>query len=332
MQTWRVASWLALASALLGAGAVLAQDGPKLPLGLDPGAVYVPDDNPTTPAKAALGKKFFWDKRWSVNGTVACVSCHPPEHGWSDPRRFSVSFAGTPTPRHAPTLVNRRFSDRQLWTGLRASLEEQALKDSNRTDEMVVKNLGAIPAYQAEFHAVFGTELNPEGVAKAIASFVRTIVSGDSPYDRFRAGDKTALSPVAQRGLTLFEGKARCVACHAGFNFTDEGYRNIGVGMAAANPDLGRYTVTKNEADKGAFKTPTLRDVDRRGPYMHDGSETTLEDVVAFYNRGGVKNPWLSQDIRPLGLAAGEQADLVAFLHALTGRTDPEVARAPVLP
>jgi len=332
MRIWRAAGCLALAVLLLAAGAVLAQDSPPLPLGLDAGSAYIPDDNPTTAAKVALGKKFFWDKRWSANGTVACVSCHPPEHGWSDPRQFSISFKGVPTPRHAPTLVNRLFSDRQLWTGLRASLEEQALKDSNRTDEMVVKNLGAIPAYQAEFHAVFGTELNPEGVAKAIASFVRTIVSGDSPYDRFRAGDKTALSPVAQRGLTLFEGKARCVACHAGFNFTDEGYRNIGVEMAAANPDLGRYTVTRHEADKGAFKTPTLRDVDRRGPYMHDGSEKTLEDVVAFYNRGGVKNPWLSQDIRPLSLSAGEQADLVAFLHALTGRIDPEVARVPVLP
>jgi cytochrome c peroxidase len=332
MQTWRVASWLALASALLGAGAVLAQDSPKLPLGLDAGSAYIPDDNPTTPAKVALGKKFFWDKRWSANGTVACVSCHPPEHGWSDPRQFSISFNGTPTLRHAPTLVNRLFSDRQLWTGLRASLEEQALKDSNRTDEMVVKNLGAIPAYQAEVRAVFGTALDPEGVAKAIASFVRTIVSGDSPYDRFRAGDTTALSPAAQRGLTLFEGKARCVACHAGFNFSDEGYRNIGVGMAAANPDLGRYTVTRHEADKGAFKTPTLRDVDRRGPYMHDGSEKTLEDVVAFYDRGGVKNPWLSQDIRPLSLSAGERADLVAFLHALTGRIDRDVMRAPVLP
>ena len=332
MRIWRAAGCLALAVLLLAAGAVLAQDSPTLPLGLDAGSAYIPDDNPTTAAKVALGKKFFWDKRWSANGTVACVSCHPPEHGWSDPRQFSISFKGAPTPRHAPTLVNRLFSDRQLWTGLRASLEEQALKDSNRTDEMVVKHLGAIPAYQAEFRAVFGTELDPEGVAKAIASFVRTIVSGDSPYDRFRAGDKTALSPAAQRGLTLFEGKARCVACHAGFNFTDEGYRNIGVEMAAANPDLGRYTVTRHEADKGAFKTPTLRDVDRRGPYMHDGSEKTLEDVVAFYNRSGAKNPWLSQDIRPLSLSAGEQADLVAFLHALTGRIDPEVARVPVLP
>jgi cytochrome c peroxidase len=329
---WRPAALLVCAIMHLGAAEVAAQGKPLLPLGLDADATYILEDNPMTPAKIALGKKLFWDKRWSANGAVACVSCHPPEHGWSDPAQFSINFAGKPTPRHAPTIVNRLFSDRQLWTGLRASLEEQTLKDSNRTDEMVVKNLGAIPAYQAEFRAVFGTELNAEGVARAIASYVRTIVSGNAPYDRFGAGDRTALSPAAQRGLSLFEGKAHCRACHAGFNFTDEGYRNIGVGMDKPNPDLGRYTVTQNEADKGAFKTPTLRDVDRRGPYMHDGSERTLTDVVAFYNRGGVKNPQLSQDIRPLALSAAEQADLVAFLHALTGHIDPEVSRAPMLP
>ena len=332
MWMWAIAALVVFLTASLNSSGVLAQGKLKLPLGLDPDSAYVPDDNPMTPAKIALGKKFFWDTRWSTNGTVACVTCHRPESGWGDPRQFSISFAGQPTPRHAPSIVNRLFSDRQLWTGLRPSLEEQALKDSNRTDEMVVKNLAAIPAYQAEFRAVFGTELNPDGVAKAIASYVRTIVSGNAPYDRYRAGDRTALSPAAQRGLALFEGKARCVACHVGFNFTDEGYRNIGVGMDKPNPDLGRYVVSKVEADKGAFKTPTLREVAKRSPYMHDGSEKTLEGVVAFYNRGGIKNPWLSQDIKPLGLNGQEQADLVAFLGALTGEIDSEVGRAPVLP
>jgi len=332
MQARRIAILVSCVVTLLSAGSVAAQGKPKLPLGLDADSAFVPADNPMTPERIALGKKFFWDTRWSSSGTVACVSCHRPEHGWSDPRQFSINFAGKPTSRHSPTIVNRLFSDRQLWTGLRPSLEEQALRDSNRTDEMVVKNLGSIPAYQAEFRRVFGTELHPDGVAKAIASYVRTIVSGNSPYDRFRAGEKTALSPAAQRGQALFAGRARCVACHAGFNFTDEGYRNIGVGMDRADPDLGRYTVTKDEADKGAFKTPTLRDVARRGPYMHDGSEKTLADVVAFYDRGGVKNPWLSQDIKPLGLNREEQTDLVAFLHALTGEIDPEVGQPPVLP
>lgn len=304
----------------------------RLPRGLQEQAAYIPDDNPLTLEKIALGKQFFWDKRWSFNGTVACVSCHPPDHGWSDPAPLSMHANGKPTLRHAPTIVNRLFSDRQLWTGLRASLEEQAIKDSNRTDEKVVKSLGAIPAYREQFRKVFGTDLNPDGVGKAIAAYVRTILSGNSPYDRFLAGDRSALSPAAQRGLALFEGKARCVRCHTGFNFTDEGYHNIGVGMDKENPDLGRFTVTKSDADKGTFKTPTLRDVAKRSPYMHDGSEKTLGAVVAFYNKGGVKNLWLSKEIQPLNLTAQEQSDLVAFLRSLTGEINPEVGKPPVLP
>ena len=309
-----------------------AQEKLKLPLGLQEDAAFIPDDNLQTPEKIALGKMFFWDKRHSTSGTVACVSCHQPNHGWSDPRQFSINFAGKPMPRHTPTIVNRLFSDQQLWTGLRFTLEEQALKDLNRTDEKVVEHLGSIPAYQQQFRKIFGHDLEPIGVAKAIAAYVRTIISGNSPYDRFVAGDKSALSTEAQRGLALFEGKARCVSCHAGFNFTDESYRNVGVGMDKPDPDLGRYTVTKKEADKGAFKTPTLRDVARRSPYMHDGSEKTLEEVVAFYNRGGVKNPWLSSDIKPLSLTVQEQKDLVAFLQSLTGEIDPEVGNPPTLP
>jgi cytochrome c peroxidase len=313
-------------------GTTEAQQKMKLPLGLQAEAAFIPGDNPQTPEKIALGKKFFWDKRWSASGTVACVSCHLPDHGWTDPQRFSTNFAGQPTPRRAPTLVNRLFSDSQLWTGLRVSLEEQALKDSNRTDEKVVEHLGAVPAYQQEFRKVFGRELDPDGVAKAIAAYVRTIVSGNSPYDRYRAGDKSAMSAAAQRGLAIFEGKALCVRCHAGFNFTDEGYRNIGVGMDKDNPDLGRYSVTKKEEDKGAFKTPTLRDVAKRTPYMHDGSQKTLEEVVAFYDRGGHKNPWLSSDVKPLKLTNQEQKDLVAFLNSLSGEIDPEVGKPPALP
>ena len=304
----------------------------RLPRGLDADAMFLPTDNPMTPEKIALGKQFFWDRRWSKSKTVACVSCHQPDHGWTDRQRFSTNFEGKATPRRAPTLVNRLFSDLQLWTGVRPTLEEQARLDSNRSDETVVAHLGAIPAYQAQHRQVFGRDLDADGVANAIAAYVRTIVSGNSPYDRFKAGDAAALSPSARRGLALFEGKASCTRCHAGFNFTDEGYRNIGVGMDRDTPDLGRFLVTKNEADKGAFKTPTLRDVANRGPYMHDGSEKTLEDVVAFYIRGGVKNAWLSSDVRPLGLTTTEQAVLVEFLKALTGEIDPDVGRPPVLP
>ena len=314
----------------IGAGQT-AEPTLKLPLGLQEQAAFIPEDNPPTPEKIALGKQFFWDKRWSKSGTVACVSCHQPGHGWTDPQQFSTTFDGKLTPRRAPTLVNRLFSDRQLWTGLRASLEDQAKNDGNRSDETVVAHLSAVPAYQAQHRKVFGRDLDADGVAKAIAAYVRTIVSGNSPYDRFKTGDKNALSASAQRGLVLFEGKAACVRCHAGFNFTDEGYRNIGVGMDKEKPDLGRFVASKNEADKGSFKTPTLRDVAKRGPYMHDGSEKTLADVVAFYNKGGVKNPWLSSDVRALGLTAQEQADLVEFMKALTGVIDPDVGSPPVL-
>jgi len=304
----------------------------KLPLGLQEQAAYIPEDNPLTADKIALGKQLFWDKRWSRNGTLACVSCHLPGHGWSDPRRVSLRFDGAPTPRHSPTLVNRLFSDAQQWAGTRTSLEDQASKASDQSPELIVKNLGPIPGYQEQFRKVFGTGVTPEAVAKAIAAYERTILSGNSPYDRFRAGDAKALSPAARRGLALFEGKARCMPCHVGFNFTDESYHNLGVGMDRANPDLGRFTVTKREEHRGAFKTPTLRDVAGRPPYMHDGSEESLASVIALYNRGGIPNQWLSGEIKPLGLSAAEQADLVAFLESLTGTVAAEVTTPPELP
>ena len=305
----------------------------KLPLGLQEQAAYITE--PLSREKIALGKQFFWDKRWSRNGTVACVSCHDPKHGWASPRQFSLTFEGKPTSHHSQTLVNRLFSHRQHWTGDRASLEDLAMKAHDQSPELVVRHLAAVPAYQEQFRKVFGTDLNAEGVANAIAAYVRTILSGNSPYDRFLAGDKHALSPAARRGLGHFEGKSHgqgCQRCHTGFNLTDEGYHNIGVGMDQENRDLGRYTVTKKEADKGAFKTPTLRDVARRPPYMHDGSMKTLKDVVGFYNKGGHRNPWIAPEIQPLNLAASEQADLVAFLEALTGEVAPELSNPPKLP
>jgi cytochrome c peroxidase len=303
-----------------------------LPLGLPARAARIPADNPPTAEKIALGKQLFWDPRWSRNGTVACVSCHDPDHGWADPRRFSVRFDGMPTPRRSATLVNRLFAREHQWAGNRTSLEDQAGKVADALPPLMVNRLGAVPAYREQFRRVFGTELNADGVNKAIAAYERTILSGNAPYDRFRAGDADALSPSARRGLALFEGRAGCAACHAGFNFTDEGFHNLGIGMDAEAPDLGRYTVTGVQRDKGAFKTPTLRDVALRPPYMHDGSLATLAEVVAFYDGGGMPNPWLSPGLEPLGLTAREQADLVAFLESLTGQVDPEVSRPPELP
>jgi cytochrome c peroxidase len=321
-----------MALALLATPAAAAEPTLRLPLGLQEQAAWIPEDNPLTHEKIALGKQLFWDKRWSRNGTVACVSCHDPKHGWADPRRFSTRWDGTLTPRHSPTLVNRLFSDVQQWAGTRASLEDQVAKASDQTPELLVKNLGSIRGYQEQFRKVFGTELTPAGVAKAIAAYERMILSGNAPYDRFRAGEAGALSPAARRGLALFEGKARCQPCHVGFNFTDESYHNLGTGMDRDKPDLGRYTETKLEANKGAFKTPTLRDVAQRPPYMHDGSLKTLAEVVAFYNRGGIANAWRSGDVKPLDLTAEEQSDLVAFLESLTGQVAAEVASPPQLP
>lgn len=332
MRTSAMLVRLALVITLMAVPAGAGDVAHTLPLGLQEQAAWIPDDNSLTAEKIALGKQLFWDKRWSRNGTVACVSCHDPGHAWADPRQFSARFDGKPTPRHSPTLVNRLFSVEQQWAGTRASLEDQALKASDQSPELLVKNLGAIRGYQDQFRRVFDTGVTPEGVARAIAAYERMILSGNAPYDRFRAGDAAALSPAAKRGLALFSGKARCAPCHAGFTFTDEGFHNIGVGMGAETSDLGRFTVTKVEAHKGAFKTPTLRDVARRPPYMHDGTLKTLAEVVAFYNRGGTPNPWLSVTIQPLGLTAAEQQDLVVFLEALTGQVASEIASPPQLP
>ena len=259
----------------------------RLPLGLQEQAAYIPDGNPLTAQKVALGKQLFWDTRWSRNGTVACVSCHEPATG--GPIRGVCRCASTaPRPPVPPTLVNRLFSDVQQWGGTRASLEDQAINASDQSPELLVKNLGAIAGYQEQFRAVFGTGVTPEGVAKAIAAYERMILSGNSPYDKFRAGNANALSASARRGLALFEGKASCVTCHAGFNFTDESYHNIGVGMDAPSPDLGRFTVTKPTSTAAPSRrrpcamspSAALHARRQRGP---------LAEVVAIYNRGGTR-------------------------------------------
>ena len=313
-------------------GAQGALDTLQLPLGLSARFASMPPENPLTPAKVALGQQLFWDRRWSKTGTVACVTCHRPDHGWSDPRQFSLDHAGQPTARHSSTIINRLFSEVQGWPGHRTSLEALIYQLPFTSPEAVLQNLGSLKGYQEQFQRVFGTDVTAAGVAQALAAYTRTIVSGNAPYDRFRAGDRQALSEAAQRGLALFEGKARCSRCHSGNNFTDEDYYNLGVGMDKEHPDLGRYTVTQHDADRGAFKTPTLRDAAKRGPYMHDGSLATLEHVVDFYDTGGHANPWLSSKSHPLHLTAAERADLVTFLHALSGEIAATVSSPPQLP
>ena len=310
-----------------------------LPLGLQADAAYVPDKNPITQAKIELGRKLYFDARLSKDGTISCASCHAPEKGFSDGRPSSLGIAGQTGARNAPTVMNRLFSKEQFWDGRAVDLEDQALGPIQNPIEMghtlqgMIANVEKIQAYAPEFQAAFGSPgINADRVAMAIASYERTVLAGNSPYDRYQAGDKTAMSESAVRGMALFNDaqKTNCVTCHAGFNFTDESYHNIGVGMDKPNPDWGRFSVTKNDFDKGAFKTPTLRNVTQSSPYMHDGSDATLLDVVNFYDKGGLKNQWLSKEIKPLGLTDQQKADLVAFLDSLTGEV--RGAERPALP
>ena len=298
-----------------------------LPLGLQADSAYLPDDNPMGEAKIALGKQLFFDPRLSKDGSVSCASCHIPSHGFADPNPISPGIGGRRGARHAPTVLNRLFSKEQFWDGRAADLEAQAHLPLINPDEMgmtsheeVVANVRAVPGYAPLFAAVYGDPgIDMPRIAQAIAAYERTVLTGDSPYDRYVAGDHGALRDDQVRGLTVFLGRGRCVTCHVGFNFSDENYRNIGVGMDAPAPDLGRYAVTRRDEDRGAFKTPTLRNVALTAPYMHDGSEPTLEAVVELYDRGGVRNAWLSKDVQPLGLPPQEKRDLIAFMQALTG-------------
>jgi cytochrome c peroxidase len=299
------------------------------PLGLAEESAYIPPDNPMTVEKLKLGRRLYFDKGLSVDGTISCASCHIPEKGFADPNQFSIGVGGQKGTRQAPTVINRVFSAAQFWDGRAASLEEQAIGPVQNPVEMgmpnmqiVLDKLKADPSYVAMFEAAFPSEgITESGVGKAIAAFERTVMSGNSPYDRFAAGDKTAMSESAQRGLQIFrdENKGNCETCHVSFNFTDENYNNIGVGMDAKNPDMGRYLVTKLEGHQGAFKTPTLREIAATAPYMHDGSQKTLEEVVEFYDIGGHANKWLSPKMKPLKLTDQEQHDLVEFLKALSG-------------
>lgn len=301
-----------------------------LGLDLDSASYSVPKENPPTEAKLKLGRRLFFDKVLSVDNTLSCASCHVPEKGFADPNQFSLGVRGQKGGRQAPALINRAFSRKQFWDGRAASLEEQALGPITNPIEMAHPNGKSVAgrlekdaSYVAAFKEAFpleGGAINDVTIGRALASFERTIMSGNSPYDRFtQLKNQTAMSESAQRGYHLFLGKANCASCHVGFNFTDESYHNLGLGVNAKKPDLGRYTVSKLDGHQGAFKTPTLREVANTAPYMNDGSLKTLEEVVEFYDKGCRENKWLSAKIKPLGLTAQEKQDLVEFLKALSG-------------
>jgi len=301
------------------------------PLGIDGDAFKVPDDNPMSEAKVELGKLLYFDARLSVDATISCASCHDPAKGFTDQQQFSTGFKGQKGGRNAPTVINSAFNYFQFWDGRSPSLEDQAKGpivnpvEMANTLDAATATIAKIDGYAPYFKAAFGDErVTIDRIAKAIATYERTVLSGNSAWDRYvYGGDKGALSESAKRGLELFEGKALCTRCHVGFNLTDGLFHNLGVGMNADKPDLGRYNVTREEKDKGAFKTPVLRDLLKTAPYMHDGSMKTLAEVVELYDRGGEANKWLDPKVVKLGLSAEEKADLVAFLESLEGDWTP---------
>jgi cytochrome c peroxidase len=291
----------------------------------------VPDSNPLTRSKIALGERLFNERSLSLDKSVSCASCHLPAHGFSDSVAFSRGVAGRRGARNAPALINRVYGRTFFWDGRAVSLEQQVLHPIADTMEMglplheMTRRLRSEPSYRRLFREAFGIDADTTAVARALASYVRTLRSGESPLDRWRDGDTAALSLAARRGFALFTGKAKCSACHVGPNFTDELFHNTGVATRSSRrldgkpADAGRAGVTHDFKDSGAFKTPTLREVARTAPYMHDGSFPTLDEVIDFYDGAGFQNDHLDPEIHPLGLSASERSDLVGFLRSLNG-------------
>ena len=289
-----------------------------IPLGLD---LYlpVPEANPLTPQKVELGRRLFNDRRLSRDQSLSCASCHNPHRAFSTPRPLSIGVFGRQGRRNVPALVNRGYGRAFFWDGRITSLEVQVLRPIQDPNEMDLA-LGEASAR---------VRLPVEEISHALASYVRSILSGNAPYDRFVNGDRKALSVMAQAGLQVFRGKGNCTACHVGPTFSDERLHNTGIAWAATGSedagragrflDEGRAEITGKPEDRGAFKTPTIRDVARTAPYMHDGSLATLDDVVRFYDEGGRANPNRDPELRPLRLTAKERQALVAFLRSLTG-------------
>jgi cytochrome c peroxidase len=302
------------------------------PAGLSP--VVHPKDNAPSDEKISLGKQLYFDKRLSADNTISCASCHDPKKGWSNGEQFATGVGGKRGGRNAPTVINSAYYSFQFWDGRAKTLEDQALGpianpiEMNMPIDKVVEKLNGIQGYKDQFQKVFGTDVTDKGLAQAIAAFERTVLSGDAPYDKFKAGDQAALTEPAQRGMKLFFGKANCSACHTGANFSDNAFHNIGYD----SEDVGRAAISKLKGDTGAMKTPTLRDIAKSGPYFHLGEVKTLEEVVAHYNKGGNNNAYQDEEVFALKLTETEMADLVTFLKdGLTSSAYPDV-EPPELP
>jgi cytochrome c peroxidase len=342
----------------------LGQPRPVSQVGAPADAIQalIPGDNPQSAEKIALGQKLFFDGRLSVDGTVACSTCHDPARAFTDGRPTSMGVQGRIGQRNAPTILNALFNKTQFWDGRAQTLEEQAALPIVSSVEMgqpsldaAVTRIAAIDEYQKAFQRIFGRPANGPDLVRAIASYERTQLSFNSPFDHFVAGDKTAIDAAAMRGWEIFNTRGRCNKCHAlteekrdFTNFMDNDFHNIGIGIvrhnvvalarqaeqlvnsgdvaaidrAALQTDmsaLGRFLITKKESDIASFKTPNLRNVLVTGPYFHDGSQETLWDVMDHYNKGaGLQNPYLDTDIQPLALSEGDIDDVVAFMASLT--------------
>lgn len=301
----------------------------QVPTGLAP--IPWPEDNPYSEKKAELGRYLFFDKRLSGDGTVSCATCHDPSKGWTDQLPVSTGIGGNKGTRNAQTCINSAYWKQLFWDGRAPSLEEQCKGPLANPVEMALSDdphvayknchqrLFSIKGYRAMFKEAFGSEdFTIDQVAQAIATYERTILSGNSKFDQYIMGDKTALNEEQIQGMKLFNRK-NCATCHFGLTFSDNKFNNIGVGMDKPNPDLGRYNITHDPKDWGAFRTPGLRDVFDSPPYMHDGSIKTLEEVIDYYDRGGNKNKNLHPAMIPLHLKPEEKKALLSFLEALNG-------------
>jgi cytochrome c peroxidase len=300
----------------------------EIPLGLDEDQFHVPENNPMTKEKVELGHLLYFDTRMSQDNSISCSTCHMPALAFTDGQPVSAGIHKQQGGRSAPTSINRGFSKVQFWDGRAATLEEQSvgplanpIEHGFPNNDAVVARINQIEGYKILFKKVFGTDtITIQHVGKAIASFQRTLISGNSPFDKFDYdGDQKAISESAKRGKKLFFGKARCNLCHFGTNFSDENFHNIGIGWGGETVDVGRYHVTHDQKDIGAFKTPTLREISRTAPYMHDGRFATLDQVIRHYNGGGVKNPFQDNQIIPLNLTDSEIQDLITMLRTLNG-------------
>ncbi|MFS8067732.1 MAG: cytochrome-c peroxidase, partial [Byssovorax sp.] len=286
-------------------------------------------DNALTAEKVMLGKQLFFDKRLSKDGSASCETCHVPEKGWTDGTALSKKVGGAMNVRHSPTMINVGYNDAWYWDGRAETLEknvEAAWKGQLGADPAVIAAaLAKIPLYVVEFKAVFNSEPTPDAVNKALASFIRTIRSGGSPWDLHEKGDKKAASDSAARGWELFRNKANCASCHAPPAFTDNGFHNTGIGFDKPEPDTGRGKIAKDEKLDGAFKTPTLRSVTTHAPYFHDGRAETIEAAVDYMLSGGIKekNKNLDPKMKAVKLSTKEREDLLAFVKALEAPATP---------